>query len=97
MATFFSTQLDFILFFYGLAFLLLGTTCFGISRAGKEENPGVCSDCGFHHHATLCIAAYGFLITERVTIPPSGPRSATLFQSPRLPDDYRPRGSTIAA
>jgi SRSO17 transposase len=52
---------------------------------------------GFHHHATLCIAAYGFLITERVTIPPSGPRSATLFQSPRLPDDYRPRGSAIAA
>jgi SRSO17 transposase len=25
---------------------------------------------GFHHHATLCIAAYGFLISERVTIPP---------------------------
>jgi SRSO17 transposase len=25
---------------------------------------------GFHHHATLCIAAYGFLISERGTIPP---------------------------
>ena len=25
---------------------------------------------GFHHHATLCIAAYGFLIGERETIPP---------------------------
>ena len=25
---------------------------------------------GFHHHATLCIAAYGFLISERETIPP---------------------------
>jgi len=25
---------------------------------------------GFHHHATLCIAAYGFLIAERATIPP---------------------------
>ncbi|MET4121724.1 hypothetical protein ABIB85_008197 [Bradyrhizobium sp. JR1.5] len=24
---------------------------------------------GFHHHATLCIAAYGFLISERETIP----------------------------
>ena len=24
---------------------------------------------GFHHHATLCIAAYGFLIAERATIP----------------------------
>jgi hypothetical protein len=25
---------------------------------------------GFHHHSTLCIAAYGFLISERETIPP---------------------------
>jgi SRSO17 transposase len=25
---------------------------------------------GFHHHAALCIAAYGFLICERETIPP---------------------------
>jgi hypothetical protein len=28
---------------------------------------------GFHHHATLCIASYGFLIAERARIPPSGP------------------------
>jgi SRSO17 transposase len=33
---------------------------------------------GFHHHATLCIAAYGFLISERETIPPSRPPSAVL-------------------
>ncbi len=26
---------------------------------------------GFHHHASLCIAAYGFLISETETIPPS--------------------------
>jgi SRSO17 transposase len=52
---------------------------------------------GLHHHATLCIAAYGFLIAERATIPPSGPRAATLFQAPVLPDGYRPRGSTLAA
>ena len=26
---------------------------------------------GLHHHATLCIAAYGFLISEREAIPPS--------------------------
>ena len=52
---------------------------------------------GFHHHATLCIAAYGFLISERETIPPSGPRSAAIFQAPVLPSDYRPRGSAIAA
>ncbi len=45
---------------------------------------------GFHHHATLCIAAYGFLIAERATIPPSGPRSATPLKASPLPDDYRP-------
>jgi len=52
---------------------------------------------GFHHHATLCIAAYGFLISERETIPPSAPRSPALFQKPALPKDYRPRGSPLAA
>jgi hypothetical protein len=52
---------------------------------------------GFHHHATLSIAAYGFLIAERATIPPSGPRPATLFQTPDLPEGHRPRGSALAA
>ena len=52
---------------------------------------------GFHHHATLCIAAYGFLIAEQATIPPSGPRSAAPVPIPRLPEDYRPRGSARAA
>jgi len=52
---------------------------------------------GFHHHATLCIAAYGFLISERETIPPSGPCTAMLFSAPDLPDGYRPRGSALAA
>jgi SRSO17 transposase len=52
---------------------------------------------GFHHHATLCIAAYGFLIAERATIPPSRARSTALFQAPVLPDGYRPRGSALAA
>jgi hypothetical protein len=28
---------------------------------------------GFHHHATLCIAAYGFLVRERSLFPPSRP------------------------
>jgi SRSO17 transposase len=28
---------------------------------------------GFHHHATLCIAAYGFLVAERSLFPPSDP------------------------
>jgi SRSO17 transposase len=52
---------------------------------------------GFHHHATLCIAAYGFLISERETIPPSAPRSTALFSQLAVPDGYRPRGSAIAA
>jgi SRSO17 transposase len=48
---------------------------------------------GFHHHATLCIAAYGFLISERETIPPSRPRPATWLSQLELPADYRPRGA----
>jgi SRSO17 transposase len=52
---------------------------------------------GFHHHATLCIAAYGFLISERETIPPSASRSVALFPQSAVPDGYRPRGSAIAA
>jgi len=52
---------------------------------------------GFHHHGTLCIAAYGFLISERETIPPSGPHSASLLPQPCVSDRYRLRGSAIAA
>jgi SRSO17 transposase len=45
---------------------------------------------GFHHHATLCIAAYGFLIRERAAIPPSGPRRREMS---RLSSRPRPRGA----
>ena len=48
---------------------------------------------GFHHHGTLCIAAYGFLISEREMIPPSGLRSAGMFAKPAIPNGYRPRGA----
>ena len=51
---------------------------------------------GFHHHATLCIAAYGFLISERETIPPCGVGSARLFEELTVPDGYRPRGAAAA-
>ncbi|MCP1845746.1 SRSO17 transposase [Bradyrhizobium sp. USDA 4524] len=51
---------------------------------------------GFHHHATMCIVAYGFLISERETIPPSGARRAQPIPLARLPADYRPRGSAAA-
>jgi SRSO17 transposase len=49
---------------------------------------------GFHHHATLCIAAYGFLICERETIPPSGTTAPGVFKKPAVPGDYKPRGSS---
>ena len=48
---------------------------------------------GFHHHATLCIAAYGFLVSERETIPPCGPGATRLFKELAIPAGYRPRGA----
>jgi len=48
---------------------------------------------GFHHHATLCIAAYGFLVAERAAIPPSAAESSALVRAPPRPDHSRPRGS----
>jgi SRSO17 transposase len=50
---------------------------------------------GFHHHASLCIAAYGFLVSEKETIPPSGPARAWRGSQPVLPAGYRPRGSAV--
>jgi SRSO17 transposase len=52
---------------------------------------------GFHHHATLCIAAYGFLITERGSLPPSRPNSAPKLQKPTVSASYRPRGAANPA
>jgi SRSO17 transposase len=49
---------------------------------------------GFHHHASLCIAAYAFLVAERCRLSPPGwrPRLA----APERPAGYRPRGSSRA-
>ncbi len=47
---------------------------------------------GFHHHATLCIAAYGFLISERNRFPPSVRAGQLELPAPPLPDSFRPRG-----
>jgi SRSO17 transposase len=52
---------------------------------------------GFHHHATMCIAAYGFLVAERGAFPPSAPRSRRLREKPALPQGYQPRGSPAPA
>ena len=52
---------------------------------------------GFHHHATLCIAAYAFLISERETIPPSGSRRSRAIEKAGIPEGYRPRGHAAQA
>jgi len=48
---------------------------------------------GFHHHATLCIAAYGFLLAERLTTPKKTLVHPILGEIPALPEGFRPRGA----
>ena len=48
---------------------------------------------GFHHHATLCIAAYGFLVAERNRFSPSARVGNLRLSAPEPPPDFRPRGS----
>lgn len=48
---------------------------------------------GFHHHATLCIAAYGFLIAERSRFSPSARAGQLEFEASVPNPDFRPRGS----
>jgi SRSO17 transposase len=51
---------------------------------------------GFHHHATLCIAAYGFLVIERSLFSPSARAGRVELRAPELPAEHRPRGSPRA-
>jgi SRSO17 transposase len=48
---------------------------------------------GFHHHATLCIAAYGFLIAERSRFSPSARAGKLELRAPKIPPGFQPRGS----
>jgi SRSO17 transposase len=48
---------------------------------------------GFHHHATLCIAAYGFLVAERTRFSPSARGGHLQLSIPALPKNFQPRGS----
>ena len=48
---------------------------------------------GFHHHATLCLAAYGFLVAERNRFSPSARVGHVGLSVPEWPPDFRPRGS----
>ena len=50
---------------------------------------------GFHHHATLCIAAYGFLSAQRLKH--ASKKNSTRLQTAALPEDYQPRGSRTSA
>jgi SRSO17 transposase len=58
---------------------------------------------GFHHHASLTIAAYGFLLAEQLTTraaqgsKKNSIRSFIQRQMPALPVDYIPRGSPARA
>jgi len=48
---------------------------------------------GFHHHATLCIAAYAFLLAQRIAAPKKTLPHPLFGQVPALPEGFRPRGS----
>jgi len=44
---------------------------------------------GFHHHASLCIAAYGFLMRERLR----SKKNSAKLKAPAVPKGFRPRGT----
>ena len=48
---------------------------------------------GFHHHATLCIAAYGFLVSERNRFSPSARVGHLGLVAAGPAPHFRPRGS----
>ena len=51
---------------------------------------------GFHHHATLCIAAYAFLVAQRLN-QDSSKKNFARPEAPSLPADYVPRGHRTSA
>jgi SRSO17 transposase len=52
---------------------------------------------GFHHHASLSIAAYGFLVAERCRFPPRQRFTRQRLKAPALPEDFRPRGAAAGS
>ena len=52
---------------------------------------------GFHHHASLCIAAYGFLIAERGLFPPQQRFIRRQIETSALPAGFQPRGAAGTA
>ena len=49
---------------------------------------------GFHHHGTMCIAAYGFLVAERSRFSPSARAGQLDLRTQKIPPDFQPRGSS---
>jgi SRSO17 transposase len=52
---------------------------------------------GFHHHASLCIAAYGFLVAERCLFPPGQRFTPDWITTPARPPGFQPRGAANPA
>jgi SRSO17 transposase len=52
---------------------------------------------GFHHHASLSVAAYGFLVAERCLFPPQQQFVRRQIETPALPQGFQPRGAAGAA
>ena len=48
---------------------------------------------GFHHHGSLCIAAYGFLMRERLR----SKKNSARLKTPAIPTGFIPRGSRTDA
>jgi SRSO17 transposase len=48
---------------------------------------------GFHHHASLCIAAYGFLAAERCLFPPQQRFARERIALSAIPQGFQPRGA----
>lgn len=49
---------------------------------------------GFHHHASLCIAAYGFLMLERLS---GAKKNSARLKAPPIPEGFSPRGTRADA
>ncbi|RYH14567.1 MAG: hypothetical protein EON57_00290 [Alphaproteobacteria bacterium] len=65
-----------------------------MSRTSQRSNANLPPPSGrFHHHASLCIAAYVFLVAERAAFPPSAESGIPLLQALAVPETYRPRGA----
>jgi SRSO17 transposase len=53
---------------------------------------------GFHHHASLSIAAYGFLMVQQLRHPEGADKkNGARREEPALPTHYKPRGSPAHA